>query len=211
MGLRGVFDDNQSMPPRYFHNRIHVGRLTIEVNGQDRLGAWRNCRFNRSGIHRERARINIYQHRSRSGVDDCGDASYKCEWYRDDFVARTDSGREQREMQSACSGVQGNALRSAAVGCKFLFESRHFRAEHKLATVQHARNRGINLRLDALILCFQVEIRNLNVCHKRPEPGSLFSHPPRLGGSLKSGQAQIHRAAMLRHRLRSGLQNLHHP
>ena len=209
MGLRSVFNHNQSMSARHFHDGIHVRRLTVEVYGQDRFGAWRNRRFNRGGIHRERARINIHQHRSRSSVEDRGNASYKSERYRDDFVARTDSSREQGKMQGACTGVQANTLRSAAVGREFLLEPRHLRAEHELATIQHTRDRGINLRLDALILCFQVEIRNLDVCHKRLEPGSLFSHPPS-GGSFKSGQAQIHWAAMLRHRLLSSLQNFHH-
>src|SRR5712691_9245157 len=40
--LRGVFDHNQSMPPRNFHDRIHVGGLTVKMHGKNRLRSRRD-------------------------------------------------------------------------------------------------------------------------------------------------------------------------
>jgi hypothetical protein len=37
MGLRGVFDNRNAMLPAELQNRIHIGRLTKEMDGDDRL------------------------------------------------------------------------------------------------------------------------------------------------------------------------------
>ncbi len=108
--LRGIFDHDQSVPPRYFHDRVHVGRLAVEMHGQDRLGAGRDRGLDRGRIHGERARIDIHQHRPRSGVDDRGNAGDKSKRDGDDFIARTNSGGEQGQMQSARSGIQGDTF-----------------------------------------------------------------------------------------------------
>ena len=100
VGLRRVFDHNQPMPARHVHNRVHVGRLAVEMHGQDRLRARRDRGLNRGRIHRESAGINIHQNGARSAVGDGGNAGDKSERHGDDFIARTDSGRKQREMQS---------------------------------------------------------------------------------------------------------------
>src|ERR1035438_5514368 len=34
--LCSIFDHNQVAPPRYFHDGIHVGRLTVKMHGKDR-------------------------------------------------------------------------------------------------------------------------------------------------------------------------------
>jgi hypothetical protein len=37
MGLRSVFDNRNAMLPAELQNRIHIGRLTKEMNGNDRF------------------------------------------------------------------------------------------------------------------------------------------------------------------------------
>src|ERR1700687_3923979 len=51
--LSGIFDYNQAAPSRYFHDRVHVGGLTVEMHGQDRLRARCDRSLDRSRIHRE--------------------------------------------------------------------------------------------------------------------------------------------------------------
>ena len=51
--LCGVFDYNQAVSLRYFHNRVHVGGLTVEMHGQDGLRARCDGSLNRSRVHRE--------------------------------------------------------------------------------------------------------------------------------------------------------------
>ena len=174
--LRGIFDHDQSVPPGDFHDRVHVGGLTVKMHRQDRLRARRDRSLNRSGIHGERSGIDIDQHGLRSGIADRGDAGDKSKRDGDDFIAGTNARGEQGEMQRAGAGIQCDAFRGAAIGREFLFERSHFGAEYELATVQHVRDGRINLGLDALVLRFQIEIGNFNVCHEclRIEP--LFSH-----------------------------------
>ena len=45
--VRGVFDHDQPVLAREGHDRVHVGGLTGEVDGDDRLGARRDRGFDR--------------------------------------------------------------------------------------------------------------------------------------------------------------------
>src|SRR5579864_8353801 len=51
--LRGIFDYKQSVSSRYFHNRVHVGRLAVEMHWQNGLCARCDRSLNRSWIHGE--------------------------------------------------------------------------------------------------------------------------------------------------------------
>ena len=79
-------------------------------------------------------------------------------------------------MQGARAGIQRNTFGCAAIGREFLLEPRYLGAENELTTVQHAGDGGINLRLDALVLRFQIEIRNFDVGHECLRFELLFSH-----------------------------------
>ena len=61
-------------------------------------------------------------------------------------------------MKGAGTGIQGDALGRAAIGGEFLFEARDFRTEDELATFEDVSDRGIDLRLDAPVLGFQIEV-----------------------------------------------------
>src|SRR6267378_8531702 len=58
MSLGGVFDDNQIMTPCDLQNRIHVGRLAVEMNGHDRLSAFRDRALDLTYVHCERLRLD---------------------------------------------------------------------------------------------------------------------------------------------------------
>src|SRR3974390_620787 len=53
MCLSRIFDDDEAMLPRHFHDRVHVSRLAIEMDGQDCLVTGSNRAFDRSGVHRK--------------------------------------------------------------------------------------------------------------------------------------------------------------
>ena len=63
-----------------------------------------------------------------------------------------------------------NALGRGAIGREFLLEGGHFGAENELGSLEDSGDGGVNLRLDALILRFQVEEGNLHggICHSKP-------------------------------------------
>src|SRR5438309_1139209 len=72
--LRGIFDDDQFVTARHFDDRRHVRWVTVKMNRQNSLGTSRNRTLNRSGIKRERRRINVDEHCSCPNIANCAHA-----------------------------------------------------------------------------------------------------------------------------------------
>src|SRR6266567_2989705 len=72
-------------------------------------------------------------------------------------------------MQSASSRVQSDTFRRSTISCKLFFKSGDLGPKHKLAALQYSGNSRINLRLDAVVLRFQVEKRYFcaSGCHSK--------------------------------------------
>ena len=73
----------------------------------------------------------------RAGVADRRDGRDEGEGHGDHLVARADAGGEQRQVQRAGAGVDGDGVRRAAVGGEVALERRDLVAEHELAAVEH--------------------------------------------------------------------------
>src|SRR5690348_13600057 len=69
MRLRGVFDDNETMPSSDRHNWIHVGHESVKVNRQYGLCSRRDRSLDRRRIHRPRNGINVHENWLRAGVE----------------------------------------------------------------------------------------------------------------------------------------------
>src|SRR5438132_4945500 len=63
-------------------------------------------------------------------------------------------------MERARSRVHRDGMAHADVSGEGLFERLDFAAEHELAAVEHAPDRGLNLVRQPVVLRFQIEIRN---------------------------------------------------
>jgi hypothetical protein len=66
MGLTAVFDDREVVPRGEAFDREHVRCLPVQVDWNDRTGAWSNDRGNRIRVNRQTNRIHIGEHRSRT-------------------------------------------------------------------------------------------------------------------------------------------------
>ncbi len=128
VGLRGVLDDDQAALPRDGEDRVHVGRLAVEVHRDDRLRARRDGGLELRRVHRVGARVNVHQPRARARVADGRDGGDERERHGDDLVARPDAGGEQRQVQRAGAGVDGDAVAGGAVGGELLLERGDFAA-----------------------------------------------------------------------------------
>jgi len=143
------------MPPRHLHNRIHVRKLTVEMNRQNRLGARGDPSLDCSRIHVERAWIDVDQHRARPSVKNRGNTGYKSEWYGNDFVSGPDSRGQQGQMQGTGAGIHGNAILCAAIACEFLLKRQYFATQNKLTRLQDLGDGRVDLWLDVLVLDFR--------------------------------------------------------
>src|SRR6185437_375223 len=81
----------------------------------------------------------------------------------DHFVAGADAGGQERQVQRARAGVDGDAFRRAAVGGELTFEAGDSVAEDELARFDDARNRGVDVGLDVEILRAKIDKRNHTV------------------------------------------------
>src|SRR5690606_9074576 len=103
-------------------------------------------------IHVEGFRIDVDEHRLGSGILDRGNRRYERKRYRDHFVTRADSGREQRQVQRAGAAIYADTESAAAVGRELLLELGDFGAENEPAAIEHALYRGVDLGLDTGVL-----------------------------------------------------------
>jgi hypothetical protein len=93
------------------HERLHLGRKAIEVNHDDAFGAGRYRGFDEVGVEPERGAFRVHKHRRRAAVRDDVSGCDKGKCRNDDFIAGTDSERDERNVKSA-----GSVIRSDRIG-----------------------------------------------------------------------------------------------
>src|SRR5262245_41746140 len=130
-------------------------RLAIEMHRQDCFGLLCDRALDLIYIHRIRNGFDIYENRPGSGVTNGCYSSYESEGDGDDFISWSDIGCQQREVQGARAGADGNPETSIAVDGKLFLKSRDFLAQHELPALQHGSNGGIDLGFNAAVLSFQ--------------------------------------------------------
>src|ERR1700674_74350 len=98
MGLAGVLDHDQTVGAGDAHYRVHVGWEAIEVNGDNGLGSRGDCGGDPSRVDGKRHGIDLDQHGLGARVLDGSNRGDKCERGRDHLIARTDTGRQERQV-----------------------------------------------------------------------------------------------------------------
>ena len=71
-------------------NRVHVRRLSVEMDREDDLCPRCDPRLDACGIHREGARIDVRKHRFGAGIQNGRHVSHKGKGQRDDFIPGAD-------------------------------------------------------------------------------------------------------------------------
>src|SRR6266852_3712861 len=155
--LSGVLNDEQFVSLRHREQRVHVGRLAVEVDRKDRFGARGDRRLDPRRVYGEGGWINVDEDGSGTRVPDRGDGGHEGVRDGDDFVARSDAGCQHRKMQRAGATVEGNAMHGAAVSGELALEGSDLVAEYELRALQDTLDRRIDLLLDAVVLRLEVE------------------------------------------------------
>ena len=146
------------MPAGNFQNPVHVGRLSVQVDGYDRPGPRSDGSLQQARIQRVRSRVDIHEHRGGARIMDRGYRGHEGERRGDDLMAWPDARGQQRQVQSAGPRVHSDRLTPTRTGGELLFEGRHFLAQNELAALQNVRDGPIDFRLDAVVLRLQVQI-----------------------------------------------------
>src|SRR4051812_817776 len=89
MRLSRIFNDKKTMRSRELENWIHVGRLTVKMNGNNCLGPFGERLLQPGRVHRVSTFVNVDEHRPSCTVGNCFSGSHEGVWNRDDFVTRS--------------------------------------------------------------------------------------------------------------------------
>ena len=108
--LRRVFDDEQSVAPRDADNRIHVRRMAPQMNGDDSTRLRRDLRFQFGGIDAPDVPVHIDEHRLTAAIRDRVRTGDESERRHKHLVIRSQSQRDEREMQCDRSVRTGDSV-----------------------------------------------------------------------------------------------------
>jgi len=144
------------MLARNRQNLVHVGGLTVEMHGQDGFRARREGGFNLRGVHRVGFRVNVHEHRARAREGDGGNRRNEGVRHGDNFIARADTERPQRQFQRGDAGVQPHRIFCFAVTSEFFLEQFHVLAQNEIRLGDDAAHRLLYFCRNRLILRFEV-------------------------------------------------------
>ena len=148
MSLAGVLDHDQAVSPGDRDDRVHVGRLPVEVNRHDRLGARPDRVLDESGIDIEGCRIGIDEHRRSAGGADRQCGGDEGIGRGDHLVTGPDLERTERQLERGEAGVHADGGRGSAVLGELLLEGRDVPAQDPVVTGEAAGNRLVHVVLD---------------------------------------------------------------
>ena len=206
MRLAGIFDHRDAVAVRDRQDSGHVRHLAVEMHRQDRLRPGRDRLLELVHVHGEGPGFHVDEHRHRAGVADRGDRRDERKRDGDDLVARSDAGRQEREVKRARARVHPDRLPGAAIGREVALEIGDELAEHELPALEDVDDGSVDLRLDALVLRFQIEKRNHTVA---PAASSATTRPRSAMESVAADQGRSTRGACLinARRLPHGIMN----
>jgi hypothetical protein len=159
-GLRRVLDDGEVVTLRDHHDGRHVGRVSAEMHGQNRFRSRRDGRFDLVGIDRVLS-VVIDEHRPAARHDDGADARHERVRSGDDFVARADAGRAERQDERIGAGSHADGVRQAGQGGESLFEFLDRPAQREVAGLHDAAH-ILQIRLKIGKLPIEIRIGHIH-------------------------------------------------
>ena len=97
--VRGVLDDEEAVLIGEGPQRLHVGELSVQVNGEDPDRARTDCGADGGGIHEPRRRLHVDELRLRAQVENGARGRRERHRRGDDLVAGADVERPEREQK----------------------------------------------------------------------------------------------------------------
>ncbi len=159
--LRGVLDEGRAVPAGQRQQAIEIGRMAVQVNGDDRLdllaieGA-RGC----VDIDGEVALVDVDENGLRSDAHDRFDRGREGKGHGQDAVAGADAERSQRQLQGVAAVAQADGAAHADEGGELAFEELHLLAADERGARDDAGDRLVDLRLQLAVVGGEIDERN---------------------------------------------------
>ena len=139
---------------------IEIRGLAMQVHRQDRLGAVGDRRLDLGDVHVEGVRVHVDEHGAGARVVDGRHGRDEGAGDRDDLVPRTDTGRQESQMQGAGAGIDADAEVPAAVRGKLLLERGDLLAQNELGGGQRLLDGSQEVLLDTGVLRLEIQKRD---------------------------------------------------
>ncbi len=156
-GLRGVLDHRNAGAICRGHQRIEIGAEAEQMDRHDRLRPRRDRGDGLRGIDVEREGIDVDQHGTRSDARDAACRREKRVGRRDDFVARADAERHEREQQRVGARRDADGVLDAEERGQFPLEAVDLRPHDEALAVGDARHCRENVLAQWTVLRLQIE------------------------------------------------------
>jgi hypothetical protein len=187
--LRRVFNQLDAARLRDRHQLEHVGHLAVQVHGHDRAGARRDRALHRGGIDVERVRLNVHEHRCAAGIVDRAGRREERERRGNDFVARRQVQRLERQEQRIGAARAADAVLGVRHARDLDLELRHRGPHDELLRLDDFHHRRQHIVLDRLVLSNEIQHGDVHdapavareglVCRRNPDDSSYVApHTP---------------------------------
>ena len=160
--LRGVFDDFEVMLARDGVNGVHVGRLPIQMYGDDGAGARRDGRRKARWIQVVSGGQRLHRHRFGTGLRHRQPGGNVGVGRHDDLVARANAVAPQNQMQRVKPVAHAHAMAGAAVSGKFGLERLYLGTQNVVASGEHTVKRRLQLALERQVHGLEVKKRDFH-------------------------------------------------
>src|SRR5215467_1716675 len=110
VSLASVFYKVNIMAFRNLLQRVQIGRLSIEVHGQQRCRTGRNNSFELRRIHVVRNRIDVYEYWTPSDSSDCLRRCNETVRHCNYFIPGTDAKSQENDLQCCRTRIDRDAL-----------------------------------------------------------------------------------------------------
>jgi hypothetical protein len=164
--LAGVLDEHQLLLARERQQRVHVRRVAVEMDRQQRLRARRDRPRGGRRVDVERPRVDVDEYRGSARLQNGERRKGGRDRGGDDLVTRADAARPQREVDGV--GAVAHAPPRGARRAPAPARARRLRprAEDEEARVEHAGDRAVELAPQRRHVRLEVHEGNLGRAHR---------------------------------------------
>jgi len=161
--LGGVFDHDQIVAVGDRVDLVHVGRLPVQADRHDGLGARGDGGLDLGGVDVAGVRLDIHENRLGAEQHNYFCSRDKGERRGDHLITGLDAHGHQADQQGFGAAGHGDAVLGAGVGLKLLLQLAHFRAHDVLAVLQHLVHALLDGIFKGAVLGLEVDEGNRGV------------------------------------------------
>src|SRR5437879_3450002 len=158
--LGGVLDDPQPVVLCQLEQRVEIGRLAVEMHGNDPHRARPDRGAHRGGIDRHRPLVDVHEADRTARLGDRLGRGDEGVGGGDDFITRSQAEGNESEPQRIGPAVHADTPRSLTVGRELPLEALHFGPADELSGAQRTPERRHQRLFQRQVWPHQVQERN---------------------------------------------------